>query len=305
MSASNYSQQPLDSITEFTKPVNATKVVYFQDPITAITVAASKSASSDSSNSSLTSLEKRQMDIISALDDLSKKVQAAIDSKAQSSGQSTNTQVNSLQQLKSVGARGPSAKFSITVAATRPPLATLVLANKLAMSRVVDIRSFWHSSLDTPVLETDLAKQRVRPRGNCDFRLEVIYKKGAEASMVVQAGSGVSVEGDDNIARFICRQFDPAFYCTENPLKSTQIDYWIDIAAGLLGNAKSVKLAIKEINVALGKADKPFLMDDGLSLADIVLWSTFVTNSIPFSERNLKAWDAKIRELPFVVAALN
>ena len=30
------------------------------------------------------------------------------------------------------------------------------------------------------------------------------------------------------------------------------------------------------------------MLEDGLTLADIVLWGTFVSNAIPFSERNLK-----------------
>ncbi|KFM75835.1 Aminoacyl tRNA synthase complex-interacting multifunctional protein 2, partial [Stegodyphus mimosarum] len=89
--------------------------------------------------------------------------------------------------------------------------------------------------------------------------------------------------------RYICRLL--SFSYEHDPVTSTQIDNWLEIAHSLLihGNNKDRQGALRSLNSHLGKSN--FLVGDSISLADIITWSAIIqTNLYQSLPGNVTKW---------------
>lgn len=96
--------------------------------------------------------------------------------------------------------------------------------------------------------------------------------------------------GESNVARYLMRLLNPN-YDTDDIVKATQIDEWLDTAniQILQGNTKEKAAAVRSLNSRLGRND--WLVGSEVSLADIVMWSALnQTNQASDAPANVKKW---------------
>ena len=110
------------------------------------------------------------------------------------------------------------------------------------------------------------------------------------ASIMVNPGSQLSIQGEANVARYLARLLVPA-YDSGDITTATEIDYYVDMATPLAhGKDKEKASVIKTLNAKLGKFNT-WLVGDKLSLADIVLWSAMHQgNQATTAPGNVKRW---------------
>jgi len=91
------------------------------------------------------------------------------------------------------------------------------------------------------------------PRVSTGLRINVIWKDVTSPTMIVSSGMHIPVQGDANIAKYLCRTGAPSLY-PEDFAAATEIDGFVDAAVEIAsGNAKTQKKTMKDPNTALGK----------------------------------------------------
>lgn len=98
-----------------------------------------------------------------------------------------------------------------------------------------------------------------------------------------------------SLFRYIARLL--SFNYDADPIVSTQIDNWLEIAHSSLihGNNKERQAALKSLNSHLGKSN--YLVQDSISLADIVVWSALTQNKLHQSlPANVSKWYKSLAE---------
>jgi len=182
------------------------------------------------------------------------------------------------------------------------PAASSMILNSIinsltAAGTVIDLREYWHSSMGDSELrptEAYLQSHRLRPRIQCDLRINWLWKNVESPVIVHTPSQHVPISGEVNIAKFLCRIASPSLY-PEDFVAATTIDQHIDTASKLYGaNSKAMKAALKPTNVALGQSD--FLCGDAPNLADIVLYCSSVDNEP--GEKNVKKWMKRMEVHP-------
>ncbi|XP_064618107.1 aminoacyl tRNA synthase complex-interacting multifunctional protein 2-like [Liolophura sinensis] len=183
----------------------------------------------------------------------------------------------------------------------KPPLSLFIILKLLAQNTKVLTTAHVHSSVTH--IEKHLKEIFTNgPRGmrtEYQFAVTLVWKKEElSPSMMVDPHRQSPVVGEANIARYLARLFMPA-YDSSDPVQSTLIDTWLDMATHQLlqGNSKEKAAAVRNLNSRLGKND--WLVASSMSLADIVVWSALqqvgLTQDAP---ANVQKWICSCRNLP-------
>lgn len=119
--------------------------------------------------------------------------------------------------------------------------------------------------------------------------------------MVVSPHNQTPVEGVANIARYLCREFCPSLYEGLGIEAASQVDSWIDTVSRNLstGTSKEKASAMRRLNSQLGSAK--YLVGEGVTLADIIVYSTLCGQDGLKPTANVKQW---IKRLQLAVPAL-
>jgi len=209
--------------------------------------------------------EKQQLNILQKLEDLKVKVLRM----KEDLGVVNHNSAENIEQFQDIVVKANP---------ENPPLSLWVFYKLLSETVPVRIVSYIHSSLvNVPEFLKQLPIEScVEP---CKVSLTVIWKDGKnDTEMVVNPIHQGTIEGEVNIARYIARLL--GFNYETDPILSTQIDDWLEIANSsiIYGNNKERQSALKSLNSHLGK--NTFLVQDSLSLADIVVWSSLAQNKL-------------------------
>lgn len=116
--------------------------------------------------------------------------------------------------------------------------------------------------------------------------------------MIVSPNKQVPIKGIANICRYLSRQFCGDLYEDQtDPVKASQIDVWLDLltTSFIYGNAKEKGSVLRNMNACLGTC--VFLTGNGLSLADIVLYSVIGTEGDHKLGSNVKQWIKRCQEV--------
>jgi len=121
---------------------------------------------------------------------------------------------------------------------------------------------------------------------------------------MVSPGKQTPVVGEANIARYLARLLTPRYDDVDSDIvRATQIDSLLDYAAVLLHSNCDMPSAVKSLGQLLARK-KWFVGSDGLSLADIVIWSTIKQRRLAAAvPDNVRQWLAKCDALPEFAAA--
>jgi len=116
-------------------------------------------------------------------------------------------------------------------------------------------------------------------------------------SVIVNPRVQTAIKGDANIARFLCRKFAPQLYECLSENGTLIADYLLDLATSQIvnGDAEAKKNALVQFEKQL--ANKRWLVDDKLSIADIVVFSAIrITKSTGLIPQNMQKWFRSIKE---------
>ena len=130
--------------------------------------------------------------------------------------------------------------------------------------------------------------------------LHSIISVGHGPTLMINPKSQVVLEGEGTIARHLARLLRPS-YEDGDVVMATEIDQWVDTASQYKkGNNKEKNSVLKNMNSKLGKSD--WLVGEGLSLADVVMWGVLVgSNGVP---GNVKSWLDRCSDRPEFAAVL-
>ena len=119
--------------------------------------------------------------------------------------------------------------------------------------------------------------------------------------MVVSPHNQTPVEGVANIARYLCREFCPNLYEGLGPETASQVDSWLDTVTRSLSNgtSKEKTSVLRRLNSHLGSAS--YLVGEGVTLADIVVYSAMCSQDGLKPTANVKRW---MKRLQLAVPAL-
>jgi hypothetical protein len=115
---------------------------------------------------------------------------------------------------------------------------------------------YWHGCngmVGTVPAPEFVQAERSRPRVSCDLRVNLIWKNVPRTKMVVSPSHHVPIEGDANVAKYMCRVLCPALYSAD-VVEATEIDHLLDLADSIVGaSSRNQKPALKQANQKLGK----------------------------------------------------
>ncbi|CAE1162083.1 AIMP2 [Acanthosepion pharaonis] len=187
------------------------------------------------------------------------------------------------------------------------PLSLLVLYEQLSQIFKVKVSVFVHSTVKkSPMSHMQSlfksalpAKQPDDCRTTNDLLLTFIYKQvRQDCSLMVNPERQTYIYGEVNVARYLSRLANPDY--ESNPVTSTQIDHWLDLASLMLwnGSGKARSQMVQNIDSALTK--RKWLVGQNLSLADIVVWSGLqyakMMDKLP---SNVQAWRKNCENHPY------
>lgn len=187
-----------------------------------------------------------------------------------------------------------------------PALAALASSQLIAASGAasVDVREFYHSSVRKLGVQPDkdkLQAEREKVLGT-GMVINLMWKDVPSPTMVVSPVAHIPIQGDGNIAKYLCRAWGSGLYPADDFVASTKIDSVLDASARLAGKAKEQKAVLKDINTGLGKA--LYVCGDVLTVADIVLWAAIKRYEPASPPKNIKEWMKRLDEDPAFVGAV-
>lgn len=223
----------------------------------------------------------------------------------------SKTSDNKMARIEQIS-NGPLVKIAfqdlvIGVDPSYMPLSLLVLYEQLSQLFKVKVSVFVHSTVkEAPfplfqrLLQSALpARQPDDCRTTNDFLLTFIYKHvRQDCSLMVNPEQQTYIYGEVNVVRYLSRLADPNY--DSDPVTSTQIDYWLDLASLMLwnGNSKTSSQMIQTINSALVK--RKWLVGQNLSLADVIVWSGLhfakMMDKLP---SNIQVWRKNCENHPY------
>ncbi|XP_067859607.1 aminoacyl tRNA synthase complex-interacting multifunctional protein 2 isoform X2 [Heptranchias perlo] len=177
----------------------------------------------------------------------------------------------------------------INASPSEVPLSLLVLHSLLCEQYRVLSSVHVHSSVkNNPAQLRNCLGEESSSRSRQEYQLgfTVIWKDVSKPQMKFSIQSMCSIEGEGNIARFLFsllgREYDP--------VASTQIDSWVDVAIFQLkmGSNKEKAAVMRSLNSVLGKS--PCVVGVDLTLADIVLYCALQQTEIASVPANVQRW---------------
>ena len=111
--------------------------------------------------------------------------------------------------------------------------------------------------------------------------------------MVASAATHIPIEGDANIAKYICRACCGDQFYPDDIMASITIDSTLEAADKLDGRKRNDNLVLKPLNAEMGKS--PFVCGATESVADFVLYAAIMSKKVA-APGNLKKWVKKMAD---------
>ena len=113
--------------------------------------------------------------------------------------------------------------------------------------------------------------------------------------MVASAATHIPIEGDANIAKYICRSCCGAQFYPDDLMTSITVDSTLEAANKLDGRKRNDNLVLKPLNAGMGKSE--FVCGATETVADFVLYAA-ITGKKVAAPSNLKKWAKKMASEP-------
>lgn len=293
--ASLYAVIPL--VPHFDPVLPDDKVFYKVAPLFSASLGAHGSAlACASTGDALGALEQRQIALLQQLEALKQQVLAASGSGAGSGIGGSHVPAGVGKQAVHNKPFTPTGQdVVVQTCLANPSLVSLAAAVLLeGQGANLAVRHFWHSSNPTPVPSTFVQQHRGEGSANVDTRVSFVWGNTAQPRAFLH---GTHVEGDHNIAKFLCRLHCPALLLEADPIAATLVDGWLAHAHGAAGSKAGT--LVPALEAALAKS--PFLVGKALTLADVAIWAVLRAGGV--GGAHTKSWLGRMEQQPFARVA--